>query len=326
MKPSRARRRQGGQALVEWVIVLPVLLLMTFASLELGIYLHHQLVASGAAFLSARAAAVGGREGTSVVKGGQAVLEAYARESGQVWLHEAATGQGGKLTVTTGAQDESVAVQIVHPHGRWSSVVQAMSAATGGSLRADLGQIGARVLVNREHVPGKQGRSAAQSDAAEAVQYVAELGPVLGRLPDRLGPAMDKVRQAIGVIPGAPAKSTALLDALSLQPLQAVAENPVGRPFRPGRTLSAVYASSEAETLDVVPLGQARRLATALRTSSKAMVALRAEMKADPAFTPAVMLGLQSAMLPLAVAAKPVRTSLDQLDSALFGVRARSGR
>ena len=325
MKLQDRRDRQRGQALVEWVIVLPVLLLMTFASLELGIYLHHQVVASGASFLAARAAAVGGREGTSFTKGGQAVLEAYANESGQVWLREAATGVGGKLTVSTGAQDESIAVQIEHPHDRWSSVVQAMSAATGGALRKDLGQISARTLVNREHVPGKQGRSAVQSDSSDSLQYPAELGPVLGRLPEKIEPVVARVRQAVGLVPGAPAQSMALLDALSFQPLQAVADNPVGRRYQPGRTMSAVYASSDAETLEVNPLRQSVRLAGSLKTSSKALVTLRAEMVADPAFTPTVMLGLQAAMVPLAVAAKPVRLALDQLDTTLFGVRARTG-
>lgn len=67
----RLRRLQGGQALVEFALVVPLLLVLIVGTIELGLLINHLLVLRYAGYDLARAAAVGQSDAEVISRAGQ---------------------------------------------------------------------------------------------------------------------------------------------------------------------------------------------------------------------------------------------------------------
>lgn len=224
--------------MAEFAIILPMLLLLTFGTIELGIYLQRQLVLTGAGFLAARAATVGGKDGNNPSLAAQEVIRAYSQDSQQPWVGTVVSGSEGSMEVKTEANERLVRVKVTKKEQSLSDLL----AAFGGAARPGMGQLGASIAVNREFVQGRGSKSAAQYPANSIVNYPLEIPGV-----DVYLAALSKAANYIQSAP-LPDVAKGLVSALTFTPLQAVMENP-GRDerYQVGRTEAAVYASSDLE-------------------------------------------------------------------------------
>lgn len=105
--------RDGGQAMVEFALILPLLALLTFGTLEVALYIQEQSAIDGASFFAARAASVLGddKSGTS------ASLRSYTDATGIGWLQNASVTDGssksqGKAAYTVTAGSDRLAGMI----------------------------------------------------------------------------------------------------------------------------------------------------------------------------------------------------------------------
>lgn len=90
------RHDEDGQGMAEFILVLPLLALLTFGTIEVAIYLQQQSTLNAAAFMAARAASVLGNE-----KGpSQASAKAYADAAGAPWLQAAVGGMKADHSAT----------------------------------------------------------------------------------------------------------------------------------------------------------------------------------------------------------------------------------
>jgi hypothetical protein len=101
-----SRKRERGQAMVEFAIVLPILIVMTLGGIYLTLSYLHKLRMNGLAFMSARVAAVraDGYQAADFVK------ERYKRASQQNWVDQiespAQAASPGKVSVVLQKQTE----------------------------------------------------------------------------------------------------------------------------------------------------------------------------------------------------------------------------
>lgn len=211
----RTWKDQSGQSTVEFVLVLPILLLLTFGTIELGIFLQRQLVMGGAGFIAARAAAVSGPESSTAVK---ETLKTFAEESQAPWLAQVVSGDAGSVKDTKHDEQRWVKVTLQKKES-WTGLVAGSSSALGGTLDPEV-RLATAVTLNQEYVPGDGARSAARAFTHNLVDYrtklgnldtvakpLASLGPLLGRLPGvgnraaSLAYGIDPTRQAVAENP-----------------------------------------------------------------------------------------------------------------------------
>jgi hypothetical protein len=84
----RLRHEEDAQGMAEFILVLPLLALLTFGTIEVAIYLQQQSTLNAAAFMAARAASVLGNEKGPT----QASANSFADASGAPWLQQAVSG------------------------------------------------------------------------------------------------------------------------------------------------------------------------------------------------------------------------------------------
>jgi len=101
MRRLRVRRCEKGQALVEFALVAPLLLLLLFAIVQIGIAYKNSLALADAVRAGARAAVVSGRDGAAAAAE-QAVL-ASAPNLDQTELGDGTTVDVGATAVTVKA-------------------------------------------------------------------------------------------------------------------------------------------------------------------------------------------------------------------------------
>lgn len=93
-----SNRREAGQAMAEFALVLPILALLTFGTLEVALYLQQQSSMNAAAFVAARSASVLGGNDAAM----KASLGEYTAAAGMPWLTGAtlaSVGRSGDRTV-----------------------------------------------------------------------------------------------------------------------------------------------------------------------------------------------------------------------------------
>lgn len=203
MPTSRIAR---GQAMVEFALVLPLLLLLTFGTIELGLAVQRRLVLTGTAFVAARVAAVHGETADAGVR---KVVETYAADAGSAWL------TGAKPELDRG--NSGVRVRISRKDEGFTPALVGAMVASGGRPPQRGGWTVAAV-VRPEFVPGRLRRGAAQVPTDLQVDYRVSL-PGL----ERLKGIGDIVRKMPGGASGAEL-------ALAADPVtQATLANPMDR-------------------------------------------------------------------------------------------------
>lgn len=318
---QRALRDESGQSLVEFAIVLPILLLLTFGTIQLGIFLQRQITLTGASFLAARAATVGGRDGVAFDTPAKEVLRSYGEESEQPWIKAIAEGSDGKLTVKTEENERLIRLSAYRDNTQWNEGLAAFSRLLGTGNPPKVGQMGGTIAINREYVRGNGARSAAQADSNQIVEYQADLGPLNG-ISNMTTPITGVVRDLFGKV-GLGDQAAGLVGVFTFSPLQAVGPNPGGDIYMPGRSKAAVYASSDNETLKTGFTQQSVLLVESLRD---APVALGSLQKAVGLLDPATKAGLEPILFGirrLADTADKTIVGLDAIDSQVFGVTRR---
>ena len=211
----RPWKDQSGQSSVEFILVLPILLLLTFGTIELGIFLQRQLIMSGAGFIAARAAAVSGPETSTAVKES---LAAFAEESQAPWLAQVVSGDGG--SVKSSKHDEQRWVKVtLQKQESWTGLVAGASSALGGTLDPEV-RLATAVTLNQEYVPSDGARSAARAFTHNLVDYRTKMGNL-----ETLAKPLSSLGPLLGRLPGVGNRAASL--AYGIDPTrQAVAENP----------------------------------------------------------------------------------------------------
>lgn len=302
--------------MAEFAIILPMLLLLTFGTIELGIFLQRQLVLSGAGFLAARAATVGGRDGNNPSQAAQEVLRAYSQDSQQPWVGTVLSGSQGSMEVKTEANERLVRVKVAKKEQSLSDFL----AAFGGIGRPGMGQLGASIAINREYVQGRGSKSAAQYPANGIVNYPLEIPGI-----DVYLAGLAKAGNYIQSVP-LPDTVKGLANMVTFNPLQAVQDNP-GRDerYRVGRTEAAVYASSDLETAPGPGAYQrpSERLVKSLELAPATMRTLQTLSKtAQEPTLKLTLVGLQKVALAAASTADGVLlTPLRAIEMSLFTTR-----
>jgi hypothetical protein len=211
----RPWKDQSGQAAVEFILVLPILLLLTFGTIELGIFLQRQLVMGGAGFIAARAAAVSGPETNAAV---QETLSTFAAEAQAPWLSKVVSGDAGSVKATKN-DDQRYVKLTLQKRESWTGLVAGASSALGGTLNPEV-RLAAAVTLNQEYVPGDGARSAARAFTHNLVDYRTRFGKI-----DTLAKPLSALAPQLGRLPGVGSRAASL--AYGLDPTrQAVAENP----------------------------------------------------------------------------------------------------
>lgn len=88
---------EAGQGMAEFALVLPLLALLTFGTLEVAIFLQQQSTLNAAAFLATRAASVVGNQMGPT----REAADTFAQSAGMDWLKTAVGGMKQKNTATT---------------------------------------------------------------------------------------------------------------------------------------------------------------------------------------------------------------------------------
>ncbi|MBM3270540.1 MAG: pilus assembly protein [Candidatus Sericytochromatia bacterium] len=177
------RQLQRGQAMVEFTMVLPLLLLLSFGTLEIGLYLQRRLVAGGASFVAARAAAVQGpRAQSATVK----IFNTYAQDSKSRWVAELAGTakvgrEGGRL----------LRIGVSRDGDTWTGALTGSVQLLGGRLDPQA-KWRTEYPISAEYIPGgTSGRSYAVRPTDLMVDYRAKV-PLMDQLPD-LGSLLRKI-------------------------------------------------------------------------------------------------------------------------------------
>ncbi len=238
------QRRERGQAMVEFTMVLPLLLLLSFGTLEIGLYLQRRLVAGGATFVAARAAAVQGPRAHSAAR---KVLDTYAQDSKSRWVSE--------LAQTSRASREGarlIRIDVSRNGDAWTGALTGSVELLGGRLDPQA-KWKAQYAISHEYVSGgTTGQSFAKRPTDVFVDYRAKV-PWLDQLPD-LGSLLRRV-------PGADGSNVAL--ALDLRQ-QAAMRNPGDR--HGSTSPSKMYVSPYAEEKE---FQHARKLADGIDKLAK---------------------------------------------------------
>lgn len=232
----RTWKDQAGQSSVEFVLVLPILLLLTFGTIELGLFLQRQLVMSGAGFIAARAAAVSGPESGAAVR---ETLGTFAQESQAPWLAQVVSGETGAVKATKNDDERWVKI-MVQKKDSWTGLVAGASRALGGGLDPEV-RLAASVLLNQEFVPGDGARSATRAFTHNMIDYRTKLGN-LEAVGDKLSPLTPWLNR----LPGVGNRAASL--AYALDPTrQAVAANPRRQWSQENRYAGDWYLDRQAE-------------------------------------------------------------------------------
>ncbi|HEY9899852.1 MAG TPA: TadE/TadG family type IV pilus assembly protein [Pantanalinema sp.] len=319
---GRALRDESGQSLVEFAIVLPILLVLTFGTIQLGIFLQRQITLTGASFLAARAATVGGRDGVAFDAPAKEVLSAYGEESEQPWIKAIAEGSDGQVTIKTEETERLIRLTAVKDNKEWNEGLAAFSRMLGAGTPPKVGQMGGTIAINREYVRGKGARSAAQADSNQMVEYQADLGPING-ISNATRPVTDAIRGAFDKV-GLGDQAVGMVGVFTFSPLQAVGPNPGGDIYMPGRSKAAVYASSDNETLPTAFTKQSTQLVESLRNAPLALGSLqKATIAIQDPLMKAGLEGFLYGVRRIADAADRTIVGLDVIDSQVFGVTKR---
>lgn len=310
----QAKEEEAGQSMVEFAIILPLLLLLTFGTIELSVFLSRQITLTGASFLAARAATVGGQDGNDPSRAASEVLGAYAEDSGQNWLKSIVDGTSGKLSVETDAKERLMRVSAVKKNEQWTG-------SYGNSLKPTIGALGTEIAINREFVLGKNDRSAVQRRTDLEIDYSANLGNI-----DKLYGGSSTLLSAL--ISKIGDSAAGLKGVLVLEPFQAVAKNPGQGTYlpEPGRSLGAVYASSDAEKpgFEGPGLNQSAKLVGKLHTGAnnlrRAREGIMAVLAAIPDPTGLIKLGILEAGALLEGSTTGAEAALTGLEGTVFGV------
>lgn len=104
MTAERVIKRESGQAMAEFALVLPILALLTFGTIEVAIYLQQQSAINAAAYLTARSASVVANSAGPT----QEAAKSFAAATGYGWLASASLKNASKAdtssyTLTAGA-------------------------------------------------------------------------------------------------------------------------------------------------------------------------------------------------------------------------------
>ncbi|GEM_PF-2167455 len=235
---SRAAKAQEGQATVEFILVLPILLLLTFGTIELGIFLQRQLVMGGAGFIAARAAAVSGPETDGAVRES---LRTFAEESHAGWLGKLVAGESGSVKATKNPDQRWVKVTMQKQES-WTGLVAGASELMGGKLDPEV-KLAAAAVLNQEYVPGEGARSIARSHTHNLIDYRAKMGNL-----DTMAEPLAKLAPVLGRLPGVGNRAASL--ALGIDPSrQAVAENPRRAWTQENRSAGDWYLDRQAEEI-----------------------------------------------------------------------------
>jgi hypothetical protein len=232
----RTWKDQAGQSSVEFILVLPILLLVTFGTIELGIFLQRQLVMGGAGFIAARAAAVSGPETPGAVR---ETLNTFANESQAPWLAKVVSGDAGSVKSTKHDDQRWVKVTLQKKES-WTGLVAGASSALGGTLDPEV-RLAAAVTLNQEFVPGDGSRSAARAFTHNLVDYRTRMGNL-----DTVAKPLSSLGPLLSRLPGVGNRAASL--AYGLDPTrQAVAENPRRTWSQESRYAGDWYLDRQAE-------------------------------------------------------------------------------
>ena len=118
-------KNNRGQAMVEFALVLPILLLLIIGSMEFGLIIHKYLVVAEAAREGARSAAVGNSNATviSVVKTAASPLVA---EQLTITISPTTRVRGDGVTVTVGTPADTI-TNLIRPFFPSGFTVQGVS-------------------------------------------------------------------------------------------------------------------------------------------------------------------------------------------------------
>ena len=225
--------------MVEFAVVLPLLLVLSFGTIEIGLYLQRRIVLAGAAFVSARAAAVQGPQAATTAR---QVVMTYAQDSHAAWIEQAAD----TIKVDTDS-DRLMRVRITRNGDAWTALLTGSVAMQGGSL-APIDQWTAEAPINQEFVPGgNAGKSAAHRPTDEMIDYQVEV-PWQSWLPG-LGSQLSSLGSLVPNLgPGLPGLGGADVLLAANPAVQAVAANPYDRHMAAGdASQSKVYVSARYE-------------------------------------------------------------------------------
>lgn len=205
MKKSRSAPK--GQAMVEFALVLPLLLLLTYGTIEMGLAVQRRLVLTGTAFVAARVAAV---HGETAEAGVRRVLELHAADSGAGWMSRARADldrSSRSLTrVTVSCSEQG-----------FTSALSGAMVATGGRPPVAQGWA-VSAVVRPEFVPGRLRRGAAQAPTDLQVDYRVSL------------PGLDRLKGLGEVVRKLPGGGSGTELALAADPtVQATLANPMDR-------------------------------------------------------------------------------------------------
>lgn len=232
----RTWKDQSGQSSVEFILVLPILLLLTFGTIELGVFLQRHLIMSGAGFIAARAAAVSGPEADAAVR---ETLVIFAQESQAEWLGKLVSGEGGSVRATKHDEQRWVKVTL-QKRESWTGLVAGASSALGGSLDPEV-RLAAAVFLNQEYVPGDGARSATRAYTHNMIDYRTRMGAL-----ETLAKPMSTLGPLLGRLPGVGNRATSLM--FGIDPTrQAVAENPRRTWSQENRYAGDWYLDRQAE-------------------------------------------------------------------------------
>lgn len=178
---------EGGQAIAEFGLVLPMLALLTFGTIEVAIYLQQQAALNGVAFVAARAASVTGGEG----RYGKDAANEVAKAAGMPWLERAAAST--RMEAGAGATRAQLKAKV----DRFSGIISALS---GGKAKGfdELGAMSTLPL-EWEAKRHRQTNATGKPRTMYRVNYAGKLP-----MPDPLAKAkalVQKVRDAAAKIP-----------------------------------------------------------------------------------------------------------------------------
>lgn len=183
------RLGESGQAIAEFGLVLPMLALLTFGTIEVAIYLQQQAAMNGVAFVAARAASVTGGEG----RFGKEAANEVAKAAGMPWLEQAAAGT--RLEAGGGATRARVQAKV----DRFSGIISALSG--NGRAKGGFDELAAVSTLPLEW-EAKKHRQTSATGKPRTMYRVSYDGKL--PMPDALSKAkalVDKVRAAAAKIP-----------------------------------------------------------------------------------------------------------------------------
>lgn len=131
--------------MVEFAIVLPILLILSFGTLEMGFYLQRRLILGGASFVAARAAAVQGPKAEADAK---QVLDTYAQDAQAPWIAQTA----GSCKIDT-PSPRLVRLTVTKQGDAWTGLLTGAVQTQGGKM-PPIDRWTASAPISQEYVPG----------------------------------------------------------------------------------------------------------------------------------------------------------------------------